>query len=142
MIDTKQKILDFLATQQECVVSTVHTNGRPQAAVVGFSESKELEIVFGTYDSSRKYKNIQMNPYVAIVFGFVGEVTVQYDGVARLLAEPELSNRLQNHFKKMPEVAQYRNNPGQVYLCVSPQWIRYTDYYQNPWVVEELKDFS
>jgi general stress protein 26 len=119
---TKNKILEFLKTHQDGVVSTVSPEGHPEAATVGFSETEDLEIIFGTNRSSRKYRNIQHNPRVAVVIGFSGDITVQYEGVARELAEPELSQRLEAHFVKVPSARNYQA-PDQTYFVIDPAWI-------------------
>lgn len=140
MSDTKQKILEFLKTHSDCVLATTNLRGLPEAATVGFSESQDLELVFGTSQNTRKFANIAHEPHVAVVVGFSGDTTVQYEGIASLLMEPELSQRLKRHFEKIPEVEQYRNSPRQVYLKIKPIWIRYTNYADQP-AVEELVEF-
>lgn len=136
---TQQKILAFLAQHEECVIATAGEHS-PEAATVGFSESPSLELVIGTSTSTRKYQNIMKNPQVAIVIGFNGEQTVQYEGTARQLIGEELEQRQTSHFKKLPEVEHFKNDPGQMYLLITPTWIRYTDYSQ-PEPVEELRQF-
>jgi general stress protein 26 len=139
-MNTQQKILAFLAQQEECVIATACDNV-PEAAIVGFSESPSLELVIGTSSATRKYRNITKNPQVAVVIGFTGNVTVQFEGIARLLSGEELERRQKTHFKKLPEVEHFKNDPGQVYLLLSPTWVRYTDYSQ-PDPVEELREFA
>jgi general stress protein 26 len=137
---TRQKILNFLKQHDDCVIATIGENG-PEAATVGFSEAPELELTIGTLNDSRKYQNIKRNPHVAVVVGFSGEVTVQYEGIVRELAGDELLERQKLHFRKIPGVEHYKDEPGQVYFSISPAWIRITDYTQDE-PVEELERFA
>ena len=42
----------------------------------------ELEIIFDTVKSSRKFQNLISNSGCSFVFGWAGEITVQYEGQA------------------------------------------------------------
>jgi general stress protein 26 len=136
------KILQFLSNHEECVIATVNNNGKPEAATVGFSQNNKLQLVVGTNMKTRKFKNIKQNPSVAIVVGFEGEVTLQYEGTASLIPNDEQEARLKPHFEKLPGVEKFKDEPGQVYFLIEPTWIRYTDYSIHPEQVEEIKDFS
>jgi general stress protein 26 len=140
MSELQQKILEFLKTHKDCVISTVSPENTPEAATVGFSENDDLTLTIGTSRDSRKFANIANNPRVAVVVGFSGNITVQYEGVARELADPELSARLAAHFIKVPEAQKY-NDPSQTYLTITPTWVRYTNYANNP-DIEELEEFA
>lgn len=137
---TRENILAFLANHKECVMATVDENGRPQAATVGFSETPQLGLTIGTSKGSRKYQNILRDPHVAVVVGFEGNTTVQYQGTARELNGEELLIRLKLHFQKIPDAQHFQEDPDQVYLAIDPTWVRYTDYSQLD-SVEELREF-
>src|SRR6266436_4612421 len=94
-------ILDFLRQHQECVLATIGQDGRPQAAVVGYSENEMAELMFGTEDFTRKFKNLKRDSRVAVVVGFEGTLSLQYEGVARQLSGVELVERQKAHFAKM-----------------------------------------
>jgi len=57
-------------------------DGHPQSALVGIAVTQELEIVFDTLNSSRKYRNLIQHPSCSLVIGWDGEQTVQYEGIA------------------------------------------------------------
>lgn len=140
-MNTQEKILAFLARHKECVLATTGENGSPQAATVGFSETSHLELTIGTVKGSRKYKNMMRDPHVAVVVGFEGNTTVQYEGMAYELSGEELDARLKLLFRKNPDAQHFQKDPDQVYLSVTPTWIRYTDFSQaNP--VEELRQLA
>jgi general stress protein 26 len=138
---TQQKILEFLKQHNECVIATSSEHG-PEAATVGFSETPKLELTIGTTSDSRKFRNIMREPYVAIVVGFSGNVTVQYEGIARVLGGEELVERQKLHFKKIPGVKHYKDDPHQIYLSISPTWVRFTDFSEGDNAVMELRQFS
>lgn len=121
-----------------CVLSTVDANGASESALVGFSVFNEVELTIGTNRNSRKFKNITQNPRVSLVIGWEKK-TVQYEGTARELTGQELQDRQKEHLVKNPGAEKYRDEPGQVYISISPTWIRFTDATVLPWRVEERK---
>ncbi len=141
MNDTKKKILEFLNAHDCCVIATTDNDGKPEAATVGFSATDDLKLTIGTYRGTRKFANLQTNSKVAVVVGFSGDITIQYEGVARELTEPKLSERLKVHHAKLPSALKYRDHTDQTYLLIDPTWIRYTNYANNP-DVEELREFA
>jgi hypothetical protein len=54
------------------VVSSLSADGTPQSALVGIATSPELEIIFDTVQSSRKYRNLIARP-ACFVVGWGGE---------------------------------------------------------------------
>lgn len=127
--EQKQKILDFMRRQPLMTISTIHTDGRPQSAVVGFAEKESLEIIFGTSNTTRKYQNIANNPNVACVIGWDPKepITVQYEGMARELSDEEAQTEGEILIKKNPFAARFRGDPLHRYFTVTPRWIRYFD---------------
>ncbi len=110
----------------------------PEAALVGFGVADDLSLIFGTYTTTRKYKNILKNPKVAIVFGNSEKITVQYQGVITVLEGDELTKYKEIYFKKVPSSKKYETYPNQIYLKVTQSWIRYTDYNTKPINVFEI----
>ena len=51
------------------VLATVALDGSPEAALMGVVTTPELELIFDTVKSSRKYPNLKNNPRVAWVIG-------------------------------------------------------------------------
>ena len=123
-----------------CVLSTVDSNGASESALVGFSVFNDQDLTIGTDRNSRKFKNILVNSRVSVVIGWEDK-SVQYEGVARELVGQELEDRQKEHFIKNPGSAKYKDEPGEVYVSISPTWIRFTDGTVDPWRVEE-RQFS
>jgi hypothetical protein len=113
-------------------------DGHPQSALVGIAVTQELEIVFDTLNSSRKYRNLIQRPSCSLVIGWDGEQTVQYEGIATEYKGQELKRYQEAYFAVWPEGAVHASWPGITYFVVRPRWIRYSDYDQSPPLIEEF----
>ncbi len=138
---TAEDIRSFVASQDLGVLSTVGPDGAPQSALVGIAVSSELEIVFDTVTSSRKYGNLIGNPKCSFVVGCAGEVTVQYEGEATEPRGDELMRYREIYFAKLPDGRDRLSWPGITHFVVRPRWIRYCDYNQRPPLIREF-DFE
>ena len=139
MTDT-EKIYNFIKGYDLAVLATVTSHVLPQAAVVGFSERENLELIFGTSNQSRKYQNLLKNPRVAVVIGWDQGKTVQYEGEAvELTDSTERQEAMNIHLSKIPSVAKYLSDPNEAIFKIIPKWVRYTDLSVDPWDIIELK---
>jgi general stress protein 26 len=128
----KKLIYQFISQHLLGVVTTVNKDNTPEAALVGIAVSEELEIIFDTVTSSRKYHNILQNPQVALVIGWDNEVTVQYEGKATVLGLKEI------YFKAYPDGRdRVKTMPGLVHIKVTPRWLLYSNFNQ-PQIIEEI----
>jgi hypothetical protein len=107
---------------------------------MGIATTPQLEIIFDTVKSSRKYPNLIARPACSFVIGGWGasEQTVQYEGEALELQLPELELHQEIYFKTWPDGPARMSWPGIVYFVVRPVWIRYSDFDQNPPIVQEF----
>lgn len=136
---TKQQVLEFIMEHKHTVISTCGNNGQPECAVIGFGQTENFELIFGTFKTSRKYKNIQENNKVAFVIGWDEDYkTVQYEGIAEELHGEDIEKYVVEYFSKVPGAAAYRHKPNQAYFKVTPTWLRYSDLSEedNEHVVE------
>jgi pyridoxine/pyridoxamine 5'-phosphate oxidase len=133
-MNQKQKILDFIKSKKLAVISTINSGEKPQSAVVAFSETKNLEIIFGTFSTTRKYKNLQENKNVSIVIGWdeAENITVQYEGTAEEVKGKELETCREIQLKKNPSSRKYAYEKEQRYFKIKPTWIRYSDFSKEP----------
>lgn len=136
----RQKVLNFLDLNELGVISTIHTDKPgPESAVVGFGNTEELELIFGTSIKSRKYRNIQTDPHVSFVIGWSSTLgSVQYEGIARELSDKELDHYLPFHLKKNELRKKFVSQADQRYFVVQPTWIRLLDNAGNPPDVFEI----
>jgi len=121
------------------VLGYISAQGAPQSALVGIAVTPDLEVIFDTVASSRKYGNLLANPAASLVIGWAGEVTVQYEGRAFQPVGAELSRYQQIYFEAYPDGPDRLSWPGIAYFVVRPKWIRYSDYDQRPPQIEEFK---
>src|SRR5436305_9931547 len=78
----KSTLVAFARQHHFCVVSTVSAARAPEAALVNFAVTDDLEIVFYALQDTRKAVNLRSNPRVAIVIGWEDDKTLQYEGIA------------------------------------------------------------
>lgn len=135
---TTQDIYEFISSKQLMTISSVSADGSPQAAVVGFGQTKDLRLVFGTSNQSRKFASIAANPKVAVVIGWDGPQTVQYEGTAREATPEEAKGLSELYYEKVPMARSRQDAPGQTYIVVDPIWVRFTNIAAHPWEVDEV----
>jgi general stress protein 26 len=135
-----EEVFQFMDGQRLAVIATVDEDVRPEAALMGFAVTPELEIIFDTVRSSRKYPNLKKNPRVAWVIGCTSEITVQFEGMAEELEGEKLEKYKKTYFEKFPDGPVRESWPGITYFVVRPKWVRYCDYDPKKRRIEE-KEF-
>ena len=120
------------------VLSSIFSSDTPQSALVGIAVSPQLEIIFDTVKASRKYPNLIARPSCSFVVGWEGEQTAQYEGEAHELHGAELERCQQIYFNVWKDGPARMNWPGIVYFVVKPIWIRYSDFDQDPPLIQEF----
>jgi len=118
---TKADIYQFIAKQKLGVLGTVSSGGSPQSALVGIAVTPELEIIFDTVKSSRKFQNLMSNSRCSFVVGWTGEITVQYEGQAGQPKGVALARYQQTYFARWPECRSHLSWPGITYFVVRPR---------------------
>lgn len=138
--ELKRRIAQCLAQHPLAVVAT-QGGGRPEAALVAFAETEELELLFQTFVDSRKYANLRADGRVAFVIGWDKSVhiTVQYEGIAYESTGTDAC-RYQNLLsaKKTPCADLFVFHEKSRLFVVKPTWIGYSDYTRQPPYVQEL----
>jgi len=131
-------IYSFMTQFRYGVISSTSSNGRPQSALVGIAVTQDLEIVFDTVKSSRKYPNLIERPTCSFVVGWGGEQTVQFEGVAIEPEDTELERVQQAYFAVWPDGPERVLWPTIAYFVVQPRWIRFSDFEQIPPLIVEM----
>ena len=134
---TRDDLVRFLRKHRLAVQASVAPGGAPQAAVVGFAVSSDLEIVFDTVASTRKYQNLRADPRVALVIGW-DETTAQLEGVADFPTGAELDRLREVYFAAYPDGRDRLAWPGITHIRVRPTWARYSDFTVTPPRIVEL----
>ena len=135
---TKNQLFAFIHGQTLAVLSTVSERGTPQSALVGIAVTPELEIIFDTVKTSRKYANLSANPAASFVVGCSGDATLQYEGAALEPVAGELERCKETYFARWPDGPSRLRWPGICYFVVKPKWIRFSDYGETPSLIEEF----
>jgi len=132
--EIKKKILGFIKSNLLTVISTIDVGGnKPESAVIAFAETESLELIFGTSNKTRKYKNLQKNQNVSFVIGWDADTgTVQYEGVARELTGEESLQCARKLAAKNPRAEKFITREDQRYFLVTPTWIRWLDMTKVP----------
>jgi hypothetical protein len=138
---TESDLYAFIAKFRYGVLGTICDRGLPQSALVGIAVTADLEIIFDTVKSSRKYPNLIARPACSFVIGGwgPGEQTVQYEGQAQELESPHRERYLTTYFSVWPDGPARLGWPGIVHFVVRPTWIRYSDFDQNPPLLCEFR---
>jgi len=124
----RNELLAFLRRHRLCVEATTSKAGMPQAAVVGYAVSDELELVFDTLGSTRKAENLRAGSRIALVVGWDEEQTVQLEGVCDEPTGAELDRLKQVYFAVYPDGVERERWEGITYFRVRPTWARYSDF--------------
>jgi hypothetical protein len=134
----KPSLHAFMAEHRYGVVSSISSAGTPQSALVGIAVTDQLEIVFDTLRSTRKYRNLIARPACSVVLGFPGEKTVQLEGNAMEPDGAERTRYQEAYFSAWPDGRDRTGWPGMTYIVVRPAWIRFSDFDQRPPLIEEI----
>lgn len=135
----KAVLFSFMTRARYGVIGSLAADGSPQSALVGVAITPELEIVFDTLKSTRKYANLAARPTCSAVLWWGGEQTVQIDGVAFEPAGAELEHYREAYFSAWPDGRDRLSWAGITHLVVRPCWIRATDYDQAPPLIREFQ---
>lgn len=139
--EVRERILNFMGQHKLTVISTVdNENNRSEAACIAFAEKDNLDLIFGTSNESRKYKNLQKNQNVSFVIGWSDELgTIQYEGVATELSGEEAIEHGTIMADKNENARIFLTKTTQRYFLVKPTWIRLVDKTKKP---EEKLEFG
>ena len=132
-------LVAFIRQRGLAVVATTGPRGEPQAALVGVACTDEAEIIFDTLISSRKYRNIQSRPDVAVVIGWDDEVTLQCEGTADILAGSDYERCTAAYFEQYPDGRDRAADPDICHIRIRPRWVRYSDFRSESFSVEEFQ---
>jgi hypothetical protein len=135
----RSQIHAFLTNHRYAVVSSLGPNQTPQSALIGIAVSPNLEIIFDTVKSSRKFPNLIADPRCSLVIGWDHEQTVQYEGIATEPLGEELARYQKIYFEKWPDGPARLSWPGLTHFVVRPTWLRYSDFDPSPPQIAEFR---
>jgi hypothetical protein len=135
------ELLAYLRRATYAVEASVSPKGGPQAAVVGVAVGDDLAVVFDTLGTTRKARNLRLDPRVAFVF-FDDACTVQLEGTADEPHGDELASAKAIYFAKFPDGREREAWPGITYFRARPTWIRFSDFRGETPYVEEWDEHA
>ena len=145
---TRVDVRNFLRRHRVGVQASISSAGAPQAAVVAYAVTDELEIVFETIVGSRKMQNLRRDPRIALVVSDADEM-VQIEGVADEPTGEELDwlKTFYSQAHRTPNPESWKDSrPGddakdRTFTCVrvKPTWARYSDFRKGGVVAEVIK---
>ncbi|MFJ8075502.1 pyridoxamine 5'-phosphate oxidase family protein [Streptomyces sp. NPDC096176] len=135
----RDELVWFLRRYRLAVQASVAPDGSPQAAVVGYAVSDDLEIVFDTVATTRKSLNLRADSRIALVVGWDDAITAQLEGTADFPAGDDLERLRECYFRVYPDGRDRQSWPGITYVRVRPSWVRYSDFTQDPPHVVEVR---
>jgi hypothetical protein len=128
----QSELLAYLRSQRLGMLGTVAPSGDPQGALIGYAVTPDLELLFDTLRTTRKYRNMIANPRVSFTVGNTGgsgdERTMQYEGIAEELAGDLLARLQPVYFATWPDGVNRRQWPHITWFVIQPRWIRYSDF--------------
>jgi hypothetical protein len=65
----RAELLEFMQAHTDVVQASASPTGRAQAAMIGIALTDSFEIIFDSFDTTRKVKNLLLNHSIAFVFG-------------------------------------------------------------------------
>jgi pyridoxine/pyridoxamine 5'-phosphate oxidase len=129
---TREELYTFVTAHRWAVEATVAPSGAPQAAVIGFAATRDLELIFDTLKTSRKYQNMLKAPKVALVIGWDDAQTLQVEGVADEPKGAALDRLKARYFEVFPDGHEREAWKDITYIRVKPTWFRYSDFRVDP----------
>jgi uncharacterized pyridoxamine 5'-phosphate oxidase family protein len=117
----KKVILEFLRRHTLAVIATSHADGKPEAAVIDFSVRDNLEIVFDTFERTRRFENLSDRGSVALVVGWDKNITVQYEGDAMMVSASDVQEYQKAHLESVPVEREFVEK-GAVLFKVVPRY--------------------
>ena len=135
--EKKAQLHAFIARHPLAVLSWIAPDG-PGAALMNIAVTPELEIAFETTCYTRKFAQLERDGRVALVIGWEGPETLQYEGVAERPDGRRHELARDTFVSAFPRKASDEYWPGNRYFLVRPCWLRFSSYYR-PRFTEEYR---
>jgi general stress protein 26 len=135
MLD-QNKILSALKKNSLSVISTADLSGKTESAVMMYAVKDDLSLIMCTAPEARKLKNLVVNPQVSVAIGgFQKDPSLQIDGTAKILSDSDRPQAMALMLSQHPEMKDF-GIESETFISITPNWVRYIDYSQDPDVEE------
>ena len=136
--DKKRQLVEFISHHRLATLASLGPDGAPQAALMNIAVTQDLEVVFETTSQTRKFINLERDSRVALVIGWSGQETLQYEGRA-IRPDGRRRDMARDAFvAAFPAKTADEHWPSNAYFLVTPHWLRFSSYYR-PRFVEEYR---
>jgi hypothetical protein len=126
-------LLHFVRAHRLAVVATNSLDGQPQTSVVRFVVTDAFELIIDAHGTARKVGNLSNSPKVGVTIGWDDLQTLQIDGVGEIQRGDDLERAKQFYASQFPERYRARRDIHDlVYICITPKWMRFSDFRRNP----------
>jgi general stress protein 26 len=135
-----------LASQKFAVLST-YGDGQPYANLVAFYEAQNLEtIFFATKQFTRKYKNLQDHPHVALLIQNTAnsEADIQracvltLTGTTEVVGENEKEDIVNGYVKKHPYLSDFVHLPDCILVKVRVNRLVWVENFETVFILDIL----
>ena len=119
------------------VISYIDSISSPSGALVAFSATKNLGIIFGTSVDSRKASAFKRDNCAAFtVANIASRQTVQLKGLVNQLTVDEVNQMEVDHYNKLGnDSARFRLLKDQRFYLISTYELMYSDCAEEPWTI-------
>lgn len=132
-----ESVTTFIKSNRLAVIATVAPNGIPEAALVYYGWDQDLKIDCCTYNTSRKFQNIQTNNKVALVIGQeVKAVELQLQGTAEIVTDKSKKADMMDKYAKkatenrdsiyFPPLLSLTAESPMEFIQISIEWFKYS----------------
>lgn len=128
-----QDILNYIASQQVCVLAVEMVDGSPHAATVHYAHTVEPLVFY--FETCREYRKAEallgrVASRASVVIGTHEKTTktMQMDGVVQLLSASEREVFDLVYLKKFPEKAEKLKDSKFILFKFTPTWWRFSDF--------------
>ncbi|MFA6602413.1 MAG: pyridoxamine 5'-phosphate oxidase family protein [Candidatus Shapirobacteria bacterium] len=133
----KNKVLEFIKSQTLAVLSTATKQGIIESAVMAIAVTDNWEVLMSSEPNTRKIFNLKNNPYTSLLVGGLQSPSIQLDGTSVVLTDSEGEEIRKQIIAIHPNTAEYLNPPI-AYIKFIPNWLRYSDFSQEPPIIHEF----
>ncbi len=124
--ESRERLLEFLRSNNVGVLATVSSAGMPHAATVYITFDQDLNIYFVTRNGTRKSQNIHANGQAALaIYNAATQTTLQAEGTAIEVSDPSKTQWVFNDIWRIATQTSPDNPPPQTQLTGAGEYKAY-----------------
>jgi hypothetical protein len=131
-------MIAFVRRHGLALVATRGPDGTAQTAHFPVAITDQAEFVLELSRHSQKYSNIVKFPQVALKVGVDEPISVESEGLADVLTDPERDRCLRFYFQQFPAGRERAAQPDIVHVRIRPRWMRVNDLSPESFGLREI----